>query len=92
MKYSYDADGLIIGVQSLRQAGGLMRDILRHIREANNLPLDKYERQGLLQDADYAQRYVLELAKLLGIDLGAEWGNEIDLRVEYPNVEEGDTT
>jgi hypothetical protein len=53
---------------------------MREIRTVAGLPLDKYERTGLLQPADHAQRALIEVAERLGLDLGARWGNEIDLR------------
>ena len=50
------------------------------IRRAYDLPLDKYERNGPLEESDHAQRAIIEVANSMDIDLGSRWGNEIDLR------------
>ncbi|MGX1201138.1 hypothetical protein [Marinobacter sp. MBR-105] len=53
---------------------------LKHIREISGLPLTAYSRDGVaLDDSDHAQKNVIDAAKAIGIDLGAEWGNELDL-------------
>jgi hypothetical protein len=44
------------------------------------LPLDKYRQDGPLSNADHAQRGIIDAAKKLGIDLGADWGSDLDLR------------
>lgn len=66
-------DGLAKTAHNLRQA-------MRRIREAAGLPLDRYEVSGSLSPADLAQQNLVTIARDLGIDLGAEWGHEIDLR------------
>lgn len=53
---------------------------LRSIREIAGKPMGKYKRPGPLEPSDHAQRAVLDIAKALGINMGATWGNEIDLR------------
>ncbi len=53
---------------------------MREIRTLGGLTLDKYERTGLLQPEDMAQKALINVAERLGLDLGARWGNEIDLR------------
>jgi hypothetical protein len=54
---------------------------LKHIRKIANLPLDKYKmKEGPLSDVDHAQKGILDAALKIGIDMGAEWGNEMDLR------------
>lgn len=55
---------------------------LRSIRHLAGLPLDKYEQEGPLTHVDFAQQGILQAARNLGIDMGAEWGNELDLREE----------
>jgi hypothetical protein len=78
----YDAlkDRFSLDQSNLRQAAGNFRYALKNVRKAAGLPLDKYQRDGALTPADHAQKGIIEGAKALGIDLGADWGNEIDLR------------
>ena len=80
MKYNLKLKAAVIPIDTLDRVGGLLLDTLAAIRAAYNLPLDKYELQGGLGQADHAQRDVIEIAEQLGIELGARWGNEIDLR------------
>lgn len=57
---------------------GFMRTLVR-IRKYNGLPMHPYKRETMLSESDQAQRDIIDTAKLLGIYLGADWGNEIDL-------------
>jgi len=80
MKYDPMKNRITITTEEAQLAAGCLIYALRSIRELAGLTLDKYERTGLLEPADHAQRGILEAAKNLGIDLGAEWGNQLDLR------------
>jgi hypothetical protein len=82
MKYDPLKNRIVITPEEAQMAAGYLMYALRNIREAAGLPLDKHERSGCLEPADHAQRGILEAAKALGMDLGAEWGNELDLRKE----------
>lgn len=82
MKYDPLKNKITITTEEAQMAAGCLMYALRSIRESAGLPLDKYERDGMLEPADHAQRGILEAAKYLGMDLGAEWGNELDLRRE----------
>lgn len=57
-----------------------LRAAMKRIREAAGLPLDRYEIPAGLSKADQAQQNLITIARDLGIDLGSEWCNEIDLR------------
>ena len=50
------------------------------MRQLANLPLEPYERNVQLDHVDYAGKELLDAAKRLGIDMGAEWQNQLDLR------------
>jgi len=45
----------------------------------NNLPLTPYERNGCLEPVDHIQKAIVDGARTMGINLGGNWGNEIDL-------------
>lgn len=80
LKYHAPTDSFVISSDSLKNAAHHIRGAMKAIRECANLPLDRYESPGALTPADHAQQRLIALARDLGIDLGAEWANEIDLR------------
>ena len=55
---------------------------IRHIRTIAGLPMTRYKREGCLSDADHAQKGILDAAKAIGIDMGAEWGEQLDVSEE----------
>ena len=57
-----------------------LRCALAHMRQLANLPLEPYERNVQLDHVDHAGKELLDAAKRLGIDMGAEWQNQLDLR------------
>ncbi len=85
MKYHPKLKAAIIPMTHYEAVGFLLLDALVDIRQAYDLPLDKYKRVGLLDQSDHAQRNILDIAEALGIELGAKWGNEIDLRGREKN-------
>jgi len=80
MKYHAPSNSFTVSVADIEYAALALRCAMRHIREASDLPLEPYKRDGALTPADHAQKMVIEAADRLGIDLGARWGNELDLR------------
>jgi hypothetical protein len=80
MKYDPMRKSFTITGDDLHNASNALISALRHIRETAGLPLDKYEREGLLTAADHAQKDLLDAAAILGIDFGVRWGNELDVR------------
>ena len=81
MKYSPELDAVIIPMEKLKPAGYFLLTAIAEIRKAYGLPLDKYERTGQLEASDHTQKSVIDAAECLGIELGAKWGNEIDVRI-----------
>lgn len=81
MKYHAPTQGFIIDQKTLEFVAMSIPYVIKQIRLSAGLPLDKYESEsGLLSDADHAMRGVLEIADRLGIEVGARWGNELDVR------------
>lgn len=80
MKYSPQLKAMIIPIDKIETAGHFLLSAIVEIRQAYNLPLDKYERSGPLEKSDHAQRNIIDVAECLGIELGARWGNELDVR------------
>lgn len=81
MKYHAATKGFIIDQQALEFIALSIPYIIKHIRIGAGLPLDKYARPSApLEPADYAMRGLLEIADRIGIDLGARWGEDLDVR------------
>lgn len=53
---------------------------IKHIRLLAGLSLEPYQQQGQLTNADHAMKSIIDAAKLLGIDFGVDWGEELDVR------------
>lgn len=79
MKFHAPTGQFTLEAEKFKFAAICFMHALRSIRELAGLPLVRYERNGMLTRADHAQRAVIEGAEALGIDLGARWGNEIDV-------------
>jgi hypothetical protein len=53
---------------------------MKHIRLASGRPLDRHSRDCAMDSADFAQAGIMDAAKALGLDLGADCAEQIDLR------------
>jgi hypothetical protein len=80
MKYIAKSKSLTITEKELQYAAFNLLWAIKNIRELASLPFDKYERKGPLTPDDYAQKCIIDAANAIGIDLGAEWGEELDVR------------
>lgn len=80
MKFHAPTGKIVIRLDDIEYAALALLCAMRHIREASGLPLEPYKREGSLTEADQAQKNIIDAADRLGIDLGAQWGNELDLR------------
>ena len=80
MRFHVPTGRFTVDSNALSGAALNLRYALSKIRELAGLPLDRYPREGALTDADHAQKGVLDAAAAMGIDFGASWGNELDLR------------
>ena len=83
MTYDATRDRFTVDHSNLQLAAGSFRYALQNVRKAAGLPLDKYKNDGLLPPADHAQKGIIDGAKALGVDLGADWGHELDLRGSF---------
>jgi hypothetical protein len=82
MQYHAPSKQFTIPAADLERAAYLLRHALRKIRQAAGLPLDRYVSKGHVSHADSAQLDIIDAARKLGIEMGAEWGCELDLRDE----------
>lgn len=81
MKYIASSKSFTITEKELQHASYCLLWAIKHIRIIAKLPLDKYKKEHVgLTDADFAQKGILDAANAMGIDLGAEWGEQLDVR------------
>lgn len=80
LKYHAPSGRLLLPADILAKTAHNLLQSMRRIREAAGLPLDRYDSPGQMTPADYAQQSLVTIARDLGINLGAEWYNDIDLR------------
>ncbi len=79
MKYHAPTKSLTVDTKAYEDASFYFLYAMRKIRESAGLPLTAYSRDGVLQGPDHAMKGIIDGANKLGIDLGADWGNEIDV-------------
>lgn len=80
LKFHAPSGNLILSADALAKTARNLQLSMLRIRESAGLPIGRYEVPGALSSADRAQQSLVNIARDLGIDLGAEWCNEIDLR------------
>lgn len=81
MEYSAIHNQLIISTEDVRRATIELQYTMRSIRDSLKVPRGKRPK-GPLEDIDHIERGLIMTAKQLGINLGAEWGHEIDLTLD----------
>jgi hypothetical protein len=79
MKYHAPTNQFTVSPQDLQDAAHTLRWAIKHIRLGHDLNLKGYSRDGLMQDPDFAEAGILEAAKKLGIDLGADRFGKLDV-------------
>jgi len=79
MKYHAPTKQFVIDREDIDIAAICLKQAIADIRKMAGLPLTKHERTGPLSQADLAQKVILDAADAIGIDMGARWGNEIDV-------------
>jgi len=82
MKYDPKLNRLVVPTDDLQHVYFLMMYSLKHLRECAGLPLDKYERSGMMDSHDYAATSIVEAMIKLGVHLGItpHEHNKLDLR------------
>lgn len=80
MKYNIKNRKLEISPDDMDRIGNHLLYAMKQIRKIAKLPMDKYEKDSGLTEADHAQKSIINAAEIIGIDLGGTWGHQIDLR------------
>lgn len=80
MNYHAQSRQFTVSHKDIQMAADSFIYAIRNIRLAAGLPLTRYKREGgMLEDHDHAMKGIIDGAKALGIDLGAEWGEDLDV-------------
>lgn len=79
MKYHAPTGQFTISPEALKRASFGLLYAMGHIRDMSKKPRKPYKSDGALTPCDYACKGIIDAAKDLGIDLGADWGHELDL-------------
>ncbi len=79
MEYSAVHNKLLITPEELKRFSNEIRYAMADIRKELKVPLTSRKKDGGLERIDHIERSILQACKNIGIDLGAEWGDKLDL-------------
>ena len=79
MKFHAPTGQFTISPEALKRAAASLKYAMGHIRDIAKKPRRPYKHEGALTPCEFACKGIIDAAKDLGIDLGAEWGHELDL-------------
>lgn len=79
MQYHAPTKQFTVSTKDLEYAAMFLRLAIKHIRIIDWLPLTTHKRETALTSSDHAQKLIIDAAKAIGIDLGAEWGNQLNV-------------
>lgn len=79
MEYSAVHNKLLVTPEELKRFSSEIRYAMADIRKALKVPLTPRKREGGLEKIDHIERNILHACKIIGVDLGSEWGDSLDL-------------
>lgn len=79
MKYHAPTDQFTISADELRRAAHALRWAIKHVRAGHGLDVKGYKRDGPMDDPEFAESGILDAARALGIDLGADRPGKLDV-------------
>ena len=79
MKFHAPTGEFTITPEALKRASSSLMYAMGHIRDMGKKPRTPYKHSGELTPCEFACKGIIDAAKDLGIDLGADWGYELDL-------------
>lgn len=82
MKYHAPTGQFTVTKEQLSSAATSLMYVMGHIRDMAKKPRTPYKHEGPLTPCEFACKGVIDAAKDIGIDLGANWGYQLDL-TEY---------
>lgn len=78
MNFHAQTGQFTVSQEQLKLASSHLFYAIRQIKEAAKMPLHPFKRETCLESPDFAMCGIISAAKALGIDLGANFGNDID--------------
>lgn len=79
MKYHAPTKQFTVSADSLDRASRSLLWAIKNLREASNLDPKGYEKTGCMESPQFAETAILDAARDLGIDLGAERCGKLDV-------------
>lgn len=79
MEYSAIHDKFLVSQEDLRSFSREIRYAMADIRKELNVPLTPRKQDGGLERIDHIEKGILSASKAIGVDLGCEWGEKLDL-------------
>ena len=80
MKYSAVHKSIIVETEDVNRSIDGILWAMKKYRQACNVPLEKRQTpNGDLGSFDMAERELIQGLKTIGIDLGVDWGKDLDL-------------
>lgn len=82
MQFHAPTNQFTVSADDLSRAAGYLRWAIKHIRLGHQLDPKGYQRPGPMDDPAFAEAGILDAAKTLGIDLGADRAGKLDVSAE----------
>lgn len=79
MKYHAPTNQFTISAADLQQAATALRWAISHIRAGHGRDLKGVKRDGPMEHPDFAEAGILDAARHIGIDLGADRPGKLDV-------------
>ena len=79
MKFHAPTGQFTISADAMKRASMSLLYAMGHIRDLEKKPRTPYKLKGGLTPGEHACKGIIDAAKDLGIDLGADWGYQLDL-------------
>jgi len=82
MKYHAPTNQFTVSAQEMERASRSLKWAIKHIRLGHGLDPKGCDRSGPMEHPDFAESGILDAAKSLGIDLGADRHGRLDVSRE----------
>lgn len=79
MEYSAVHNKFLVTPEDLERFSIEIKYAMADIRKELKVPLHPRKKDGGLERIDHIERNILSACKSIGINLGAEWGDKLDL-------------
>ena len=80
MKFHAPTGCFVIEQDTLKTTALEIRYAMQKAREMGGFPMEPHKREGAMTPACHLEHTLLSLADRLGIDMGARWPGQLDLR------------